>query len=173
MVYAAFRDLHGARLHGFGLIVTLGDRRLAARITGDALVAGAARASELRHPERAAAWLRQRVLDRSAHARRRSSSAVTPDATVALADLGLTEPAVSALAMLSARERAALVADAVEGLDRRDIATIVGADGSRLDRLISHARERYLNAAVHALRGDPPAGPTVDRIHDVAERSLR
>ena len=30
LIRAAFRDLHGARLHGFALLVTLGDRANAA-----------------------------------------------------------------------------------------------------------------------------------------------
>jgi [ribosomal protein S5]-alanine N-acetyltransferase len=43
-----FRDLHGPRLHGFALLVALGDRRLAARIAGDALAAGMQREGVLR-----------------------------------------------------------------------------------------------------------------------------
>ncbi|MEA2650619.1 MAG: hypothetical protein QOI85_340, partial [Chloroflexota bacterium] len=61
LVRAAFRDLHGTRLHGFALLVTLGDHARAARLAGEAIAAGTARTSELRHPERAAAWLRRRV----------------------------------------------------------------------------------------------------------------
>src|SRR5262245_49203152 len=78
----AFRELHGRRLHGFALLLTLGDRAEAARLASDALDAGVARVDELRHPERAAAWLRRRVVDRA-----RVSRAVPPDAH-ATADLG-------------------------------------------------------------------------------------
>src|SRR6187431_2709085 len=62
---AAFRELHGRRLHGFALLLTLGDRPGAARLASEALAAGAMRVDELRHPERAAAWLRHRLVDRA------------------------------------------------------------------------------------------------------------
>src|SRR6185503_21221515 len=47
---AAFRDLHGPRLHGFALLLMLGDRRAAGVASGRALSAGVARAQQLRHP---------------------------------------------------------------------------------------------------------------------------
>src|ERR687895_367576 len=59
VVRAAFRELHGRRLHGFALLLTLGDRERAASLASDALAAGQLRVDELRHPERAAAWLRR------------------------------------------------------------------------------------------------------------------
>src|ERR1041384_1046480 len=54
MLRAAFREAHGARLHGFALVVTLGDEQLAATLAVDALDAGVRHADALRHPERAA-----------------------------------------------------------------------------------------------------------------------
>ena len=61
----AFRELHGSRLHGFAQLLVLGDRHAAAKLASDALADGAARVDELRHPERAAAWLRRRVVERA------------------------------------------------------------------------------------------------------------
>src|SRR5690606_20820527 len=63
---AAFDELHGSRLHGFALLLTLGDRARAARLAGEALAAAEPRIDALRHPERAAAWLRAHVV-RSSH----------------------------------------------------------------------------------------------------------
>jgi hypothetical protein len=59
---AAFRDLHGSRLYGFALIVAMGERQWAAQAATQALAEGELRLPELRHPERAAAWLRRRVV---------------------------------------------------------------------------------------------------------------
>jgi DNA-directed RNA polymerase specialized sigma24 family protein len=132
---------------------------------------GTSRASELRHPERAAAWLRRRVVDECRRAA--LDKFVSADSAVGLADLGVRESAITGFAALTVAERAALVADAVEHLDRRDIATIVGVEGSRLDRLITQARQRYLAAVAIALGDQEPAGPTVDRVRALVERSLR
>ena len=71
---AAFRELHGRRLHGFALLLTLGDRPSAARLASEALADGAMRVEELRHPERAAAWLRHRVVERARVGRARTST---------------------------------------------------------------------------------------------------
>jgi len=177
LVRAAFRDLHGTRLHGFALLVTLGDRARAARLAGEALAAGAARAAraaELRHPERAAAWLRRRVT-RNAERRGRPTRAVRPagDGRPALEALGVDAAAFAGLSRLTTRERAALVADSVERLDRGDVATIVGVAGSRLDRLIRHVRARYAATVAEALDDASAAdGPTIERIHAIAARAL-
>ena len=70
------------------------------------------------------------------------------------------------------RERGALVADWVERLDRRDVGTIIGMDGGRLERLVRRARARYM--AVMADMPDALAdGPTAARIRSAAERVLQ
>ena len=153
LVRAAFRDLHGARLHGFALLVTLGDRARAARLAGEAIAAGTARTSELRHPERAAAWLRRRVTRNE--------------------ELGADPAVFAGLSALSTRERAALVADSIERLDRGDVATIVGVDGVRLDRLIRRARQRYAAIVAAALDDEAAvSGRTAVRIRAIAARAL-
>lgn len=173
LVRAAFRDLHGSRLHGFALLVTLGDRARAARLTGEALAAGTARTSELRHPERAAAWLRRRVTRNADRTRRPGAPRTAGEGRLALDELGADAAAFAGLSALTIRERAALVADSIERLDRGDVATIVGTDGAKLDRLIRRVRRRYTEAVAEAL--DPDAamnGPTALRIRAIAERAL-
>lgn len=173
LMRAAFRDLHGTRLHGFALLVTLGDRARAAQLTADALAAGMAEAAALRHPERAAAWLRQRVLraaERSGEATRRGSG---QEGRHALAELGVDAAMFAGLSGLTTRQRAALVADSVERLDRGDVATIVRVDGARLDRLIRLVRARYAAAVASTLEDEPAVdGPTATRIRAVASRAL-
>jgi DNA-directed RNA polymerase specialized sigma24 family protein len=167
VVREAFREVHGRHLHGFALLLLLGDAPRAARFTVDALDAAVLHLDQLRHPERAAAWLRARVVRAS-----RGMSRV-PTRLQPLAELGV-EPAVAgALGTLRHRERAAIIAAAVERLDRRDVATVVGADGAALDRLLGRARRRY--AAAHAARAgdDVPRGPLVDRVTTEAARTMR
>jgi hypothetical protein len=161
----AFRELHGRRLHGFTLLLTLGDRSLAARLASDALAAGAARVDELRHPERAAAWLRRRVVERARVGR---GDPTNPDALV---ELGCDDASAASLASLDRLERAALIASAVERLDRRDIGTIVGRDGGRLDRLVVRARERFVRTH-SATAGEPPDGPIVEHVRALARRAM-
>jgi DNA-directed RNA polymerase specialized sigma24 family protein len=173
LMRAAFRDLHGTRLHGFALLVTLGDRRGAARLTADALAAGMAQAAQLRHPERAAAWLRQRVLraaQRSGEAARRRTD---QEGRHALAELGVDGAMFGGLSGLTTRQRAALIADSVERLDRGDVATIVGFNGARLDRLIRQVRARYAAAVATTLEDKAAVdGPTATRVRAVASRAL-
>lgn len=172
---AAFRDLHGSRLHGFALLFTLGDRALAGSLAGAALAEGSLRIGELRHPERAAAWLRAHVVRSVRHTthaadrpRRRA-----PTELVALH----VEPAVRAgLARADRLERAALIAALVERFDRRDVATIVGRDGPRLDTLMRRAREAYVDgfaSAETSVDEARPAGGLIRRIQDIAERAVR
>lgn len=169
-VAAAFRELHGRRLHGFALLLTLGDRALAARLSAQALATGAARGGELRHPERAAAWLRARILAALPHRMREPSPA---DERVALEPLGVDRAVIDGLAALSVRERAALVASEIERLDPRDVEVIVGRSGRRFERLLAGARGRYVRAhAAAPLADDTSDGPLVARIRAAAERAL-
>ena len=174
---AAFRELHGARLHGFALLLTLGDRARAARLSAEALAEGIARVAELRHPERAAAWLRGRVLHR-ARGDRELARARRADAELALAELGVGDGVRRGLERLSMAERAAVIATAVERLDRRDVGALVGREGRTLDRLVRRAMTSYLataSAASPGPSGPPPgsAGPITERVHLAAERALR
>jgi DNA-directed RNA polymerase specialized sigma24 family protein len=168
----AFHNLHGSSLHGFALLVSLGDTERAELAAGEALAAGGRRASELRHPERAAAWLRARVLRSLRDWVGRSVS----DAArwTALASLGVEETVHDGLSALSVEGRAALAASAIERFEAIDVETILGANPSATRRLIARARADYLAAV-----GDPPpganadqAGPLATRVRDVASRAM-
>lgn len=166
----AFRDLHGSRLHGFALLLTLGDRSSAAQLAAEAIAAGADRLGELRHPERAAAWLRARVVRGAGGDDRRLRAS---QRLAALAELGVGPAVLAGLSALSRSERAGLIATAIERLDRRDVAGIVGRDGDRLDSLLRRARRRYLAGAAattDALEGPP--GPIRERIAASAARTM-
>lgn len=169
---AAFRELHGRRLHGFALLLTLGDRSLAGRLTAEALASGADRVEELRHPERAAAWLRARVVD---HLPRRHEPPSPDEERAALDPLGVDRIVVDGLDALTPHERAALVAADVERLDRGDVESVVGRRGAALDRLLTRARTRYLSAVGRspiAPDRDIEAGLLVRRIRAVAARAM-
>jgi len=169
---AAFHDLHGSRLHGFALLVSLGNTRQAEEAAGEALAAGGERAAGLRHPERAAAWLRARVLRSLRHKRRPSVS----DAArwTALASLRVEEPVYDGLAALSMEARAALVASAIERFEAIDVETILGATPSVARRAVAQARAGYL-AAVSGRRSgqaDESGGPLAARVREVASRAM-
>jgi hypothetical protein len=134
----------------------------------EALADGVARIEELRHPERAAAWLRRRIVTR-ARGPRRSESRETRLA--ALAELGADSAVVDALARLGRLERAAIVASAIERLDRRDVGDIVNREGAALDRLIRQARTRYTEAYASAT-GDAAGGSIVSHVLEVARQAL-
>jgi len=167
---AAFRELHGPRLRGFALLLTLGDEASATRLAADALAAGSVRVIQLSHPERAAAWLRQRVFREASD---RASVGVQDGAGVVRERLGVDAAGFAALGALNLRERAALIATTVEQLDQRDVGTIVGLEGKRLERLVQRARRRVTAGAM----GNPDAqsaseGPLVTRIRAIAARAL-
>jgi len=163
--------LHGPRLHGFALLLTLGDRRLAGVSAGRVLSAGAARAAQLRHPERGAAWLRAELLSEV-----RRAGAPRPQSVEArhatLAALGVPDGLTDALAALPLDERAALIAGMVERLDIRDVATILDRSGAATRQMLRNARVKYLGVASQWLRGVPettlPGGELSRRIDEAA-----
>lgn len=166
----ALRQLHAPSLHGFALLLTLGDRRRSLALTADALAAAGARVTELRHPERAAAWLRARVTAAAG----RGDSRLDADARLdALAPLGVTDSVLAGLAALRVLERSALISSEVERLADRDVATIVGRDGDRLDGLLRRARERFLAGCAAAPDGSSSlGGPLTDLVHETAARAM-
>ena len=171
LLRAAFRDLHAARLHGFALLVTLGDRARAAQAAANTMATGSQRAAELRHPERAAAWLRRAVLKELR--RTPSSRHLTPaERHAALLDVGAAEPAIAALEELTPERRAALVAGIVERFALTDVATILDTNLAGAQRAIQGAQRAYLSAAAHAMRQLPSSaaagGVLADRINRVA-----
>jgi len=167
---AAFRDLHGARLHAFSLLLTLGDRRRAAVLAADAIAASSDHVAELRHPERAAAWLRARV---TRAAGRKDGGLDVAERLAALKELNVGPATLAGLSGLGRLERAGLITTAIERLDQRDVATVVGRDGQRLDTLLRRARRRYLvGAAASPDRLEGPPGPIAQRIAASAARTM-
>ncbi len=171
---AAFSDLHGRRLHGFALLVSLGDAQRAGRATGDALAVGSRHAAALSHPERAAAWLRARVLGRLRHASLARGSPPTAARRAELARLGVDEATFDGLASLSLAGRAALTATTIERFEPMDVETILGTSSSATRRLVMRANRRYLAAVADRPVSSEatPAGGLSRRVNGVAERAL-
>lgn len=164
---AAFRDVHGRHLHGFALLLTLGDRQAAAALAAGALADATLHLDELRHPERAAAWLRANVVRQA----RRGRFAPSSNGMAALETLDVPRAAAQALSQVGLVERAALITTVMERLDRRDVAVVVGRDGDRLERLLVSARRRYASA-YEAAGGTKIDGPLTRRIQAIADRAM-
>lgn len=157
---ASFATLHGQRLHGFALLLVLGDELRARELAAASVTAGMGNVLALRHPERAAAWLRADVLRRA----RRSRPAASHGGE-ALQRLNASGAALDALAALDMTSRAVVIAADVERLEMRDVNTIVARSPSSGARLLSNARRRY----VAAFRGPAVAdGPLARRIAGIA-----
>ncbi len=174
LLRAAFCDLHGSRLHGFALIVSLGDARRAERTAGDALTVGSRHAAALRHPERAAAWLRVRAFGQLRHASLFPGSPSTAARRAALAKLGVDEATFNGLASLSLGGRAAVAATIIERFEPMDVEAILGTSSSATRRVVARATRRYL-AAVASSEVDSdttPAGELSRRVHGIAERAF-
>jgi DNA-directed RNA polymerase specialized sigma24 family protein len=161
-----FVELHADRLLGFAMLVTLGDATLAGRLSAEALAKGVERVEQLRHPVRAAAWLRATVTKAAgqpAWGHQRPSETERRDA---LRPLGV-EPAIyDALASLDVRARAAMVATAVEGFSAADVYEIVGSD----DR-VRNARRDYMTAylaAAASREATEAVGELAARVDDAA-----
>ncbi|MEO7295556.1 MAG: hypothetical protein ABIZ57_05395, partial [Candidatus Limnocylindria bacterium] len=158
-------------LHGFALLLTLGNAPASARLAAAAIEAGTAQVDELRHPERAAAWLRRRVARAARKVGRGGANG--GDRLAAVAGFGVDEAVLAGLAALRFWERVGLIASSVERLDERDVATIVGTGGRGLDRLLHRARRRYVAAHVAVSVDQWESGPVTDRIHAVASRAMQ
>ncbi len=178
-LHAAFRELHGARLQGFALLLTLGDRQMASEAAAEALLTAGPRLGELRHPERAAAWLRAsvfRTLRRRGAGRKRFDEGAYQ---AALRDLGVEIPVALSLARLSLVERAALVAADVERLEPRDVATVIAMSNRATARILQQARRAFLGDYAAPGQGAEQAtlphaldGPRGRRLRDVAARTM-
>ena len=178
LLATAFRDLHGPRLHGFAILVTLGDRQSAEAVAGFALAAGAEQAAALRHPERAAAWLRSRTL-RALHQQRSPGRSISVEARrAALAQLGVEEPVYRGLAALGINARAALVASDIERFDPIDVETILDAAPAATRHAVAEARDRFLRIASGTVgewadeTADRPTGEIASRVESVATRAF-
>ena len=174
LLRAAFREVHGRRLHGFALLVTLGDRALATRLAREALAQGVTDATSHRHPERAASWLRHQVVRGVPRRLRRAVS--QEERRAALGALGVGRAAYDALARLSVAERTTLVAAGLEGLSGIDLELILGSRRAATPRRILEVRRKFLVGHIEsASRGDVrdlPHGPLAEHINRVAGQAL-
>jgi DNA-directed RNA polymerase specialized sigma24 family protein len=146
--------------------VTLGDASLAGELSAEALGQGVARLDQLRHPVRAAAWLRSTVTKaagRPAWGHQRPSETDRRDNLRAIA---VDDPTFDALASLDVRGRAAVVATAVEGFAPADVFEIVGSD-----ERVRTARRDFLTAylaASETRQTTPPDGELAARVRTAA-----
>jgi DNA-directed RNA polymerase specialized sigma24 family protein len=104
----------------------------------------------------------------------RASGNAAAGHAAALEAIGVDERVRRALAVLTPKERAALVADQVERLAPHDTATIVRLRGRRLDRLLTRARLRFAAVFGDVPRASPDAGdgPLARRVRAIAARAL-
>lgn len=158
--------------------MALGDRAAAASAAGEAIATAMPRLADLRHPERAAAWLRSAALRSLSAGRQREPE---PARRETLRALGVTDAAFDGLAGMDLRERAAFVAADVERLDPIDVEAIMRVGAGTARRLVDRGRRRYLAAAAaHAGRepmaggatSDAPPGGLTRRIEALAEAAL-
>jgi len=174
MLRAVFRDAHGARLNGFALLVTLGDEALAASLAADALDTGARHADTLRHPERAAAWLRGRVLRNVPRRTSRRAGPSEDERRTTLAALGVDGATFDVLERFNVRQRAALVAGEVEGLAPLDLELVLGSSAGSVRRRLSDTRRLFLGrrAAAAERTVAPHPGTLEQRIRTIVDQAL-
>jgi hypothetical protein len=136
------------------------------------------RLEALRHPERAAAWLRSTAVQALRAPRTREPEEARRET---LRGLGVTDLAFDGLALMGVRERAAFVADTVEGLDAIDVETILREDAAAARRLVERARRHYLVTAAASLARRPvheeaspdaPPNGLTRRVEALAEAAL-
>lgn len=159
------------------MLVSLNAGQAAERAAGAALAAGAEQAAALRHPERAAAWLRARTLRALTHLSG-GAPAGAAERREALAALGVDDAVYQRLAAMSIRDRAALVASAIERFARIDIETILQASPAATGRIVARARDRYLRSVRERPSEMPSASPAdaygelARRVQAVASRAM-
>lgn len=174
MLRAAFRDAHGARLNGFALLMTMGDHALAAALAADALAAGTRHAAALRHPERAAAWLRRRVLRTMPRRSQPRPGSSDQERRATLAALGVDRATYDVLARFSIQQRAVLIAGEVEGLSPLDLEVVLGTGATSVRKRMAETRRLFLarHSAVADRNHAPDASSLEGRIQSIADQAL-
>ena len=168
----ASSDANAARLHGFALLLTVGDEPRAAAAAIAALEAGAERA-ESQDADQAAAWLRREVIGELR--RTWPTPYLAPgERHAVLSRMGVAEPLISALEEMSAEQRAALVVSSIEGMAMADVATTLDADLGDAYRAVEGARLDYLTTAARMTAPGPAAtpGPLARRISEIRARAI-
>jgi DNA-directed RNA polymerase specialized sigma24 family protein len=169
---AASWDAHAARLHGFALLLTVGDQPRAASAAIAALEAGAERA-ESQDSDQAAAWLRREVIG---ELRRTWPTPQLPpeERHAVLHRMGVADPLISSLEGMSAERRAALVVSTIEGMAMADVANTLDTDLGDAYRVVEAARLDYLTTAMQVTAPGPAEipGPLARRISEIQARAI-
>jgi DNA-directed RNA polymerase specialized sigma24 family protein len=172
MPRAAFRNLHGSRLYGFALVLAMGERQWAAQAAAHALAEAEQRLPELRHPERAAAWLRRRVV-KQLERPSLPASLSSAERFRALSELSVGHATKLGLDALSVPERAALVASDVERFSPVDVEHILGRRPAAARRLLHSARDRFLAAVADEVPdANEEPGPIARQVEWVAAQAV-
>jgi len=168
---AASWDADAARLHGFALLLTVGDAPRAAAAAIAALEAGAEHA-ESQDSDQAAAWLRREVIG---ELRRTWPTPYLPphERHAVLSRMGATDALISSLEGMSAERRAALVVGSIERMPMADVASTLDTDLGDAYRAVEGARLEYLTTATRMTALGPAAspGPLAQRIGDIQARA--
>ncbi len=168
---AAFRELHGRSLHGFALVLLLGDRAAAAALAGTTLEVVGADAARLRHPERAAAALRADLRRRARRAR--IVRGLSDGQLATLAGLGIGTASARALGSMTLRDRAALISADIERFGEDDVATILGTSTPQARRAAATARRRFVERHPGGDLDAPPAPNSIGaRVVAVSQRTM-
>ena len=169
---AASWDAHAARLHGFALLLTVGDQPRAASAAIAALEAGAERAAS-QDSDQAAAWLRREVIGELR--RTWPTPQLQPEERHAvLHRMGVADPLISSLEGMSAERRAALVVSTIEGMAMADVANTLDTDLGDAYRVVEAARLDYLTTTLQVTapgRTETP-GPLARRISEIQARAI-
>lgn len=150
------------RLRGFAMLVALGDQHAANAAWRRALDAAARRGA--RQPlTRPAGWLRRRVLrqldggliDRVQQHLPNATRELDEERRATLRALGATDVVIHGLRTLSAPERAAVVAHAIERLDPSDLGELLGVREAAIPRVVARAVRHYVKGADAMLSEEP------------------
>ncbi len=176
----AFVEEHGARLHGFALLLALGDVQAAGAAARSALEAGSRRAGRGDIPGAPDGWLRQRLLGAIhpplSQLQRifNREEPVGQDRRNVLRDLGVSDVALEGLIALSPVERAAVVAVGVEGTDAVGLRRVLNLGPAASQRVARRGFRHYFAAADAILQEKPWArreqtGDVAKQVSEVAE----
>lgn len=152
------------------MLVTLGDRAAADRLSEAAL--SAIPAAEVGDEPHAAIWLRRHIV-RRLRTEAPASGPSTPASRRLLRETYRVSESVHAgLGALDTTQRAAIIAETIEGRGLGAVGSIVELDGVRLEQLLVRARREFISAATAVVdpRDDDHAmGPLEQRVRGSRE----
>jgi DNA-directed RNA polymerase specialized sigma24 family protein len=154
----ALPEQQGAAVHGFALILAMGDRPRALRLATEALDAAAARSHQLSTDGEAGTWLRAWIVQHIGPMPA-NVSLDDPARRHALELVGVSDVVAAAISTLTVEERAALLAASVEGFSLPEVATVLDCTQTMARRILKRARGRYAEAVLASgVSGQRPHG---------------